>query len=344
MLSFKKQFHYLAIVSLLLLFSCQSEVEEQVYSTKETITKSSPLTSYLQRVAMVKTVEDNLIDKSSYCTIKLPYKVTVNNASIWINSTADYQKVLDNINAYSNDNDIVKITFPVTMIYYNYVEKIINSQPEFELLLSYWTAEPDLLSKINCLNINYPLAINIYNTANQIASTVQITTDASFFSFINNLKESQFIAISYPISITDYNNHLVTIANNSQLENTIINTIENCKDNTNPALDFVNTLTQSPWKISYFYEDSAKTSLYNGYVFVFKKDQSVTATKLGVTISGQWETKINNGVREFRIKFNPDLLHQLDEDWKVFEFNNSQLRFRKEEGSNDNHYLYFEKI
>ena len=134
MLSFKKQFHYLAIVSLLLLFSCQSEVEEQVYSTHETITKSSPLTSYLQRVAMVKTVQDNLIDKSSYCTIKLPYKVTVNNASISINTTADYQKVVDNINAYTNDNDIVKITFPVTMIYYNYVEKVLTSQSDFDSL------------------------------------------------------------------------------------------------------------------------------------------------------------------------------------------------------------------
>jgi hypothetical protein len=344
MLSFKKQCHYLAIVSLLLLFSCQSEVEEQVYSTQETITKSSPLTSYLQRVAMVKTVQDNLIDKSSYCTIKLPYKVTVNNASISINTTADYQKVVDNINAYTNDNDIVKITFPVTMIYYNYVEKVLTSQSDFDSLLYYWADEPDLLSKINCLNINYPLAINIYNTANQIASTVQITSDASFFSFINNLKESQFIAISYPISITDYNNHLVTIANNSQLENAIKNAIDNCKDSTNPSLDFINTLTQASWKISYFYEDSVKTSLYNGYVFVFKNDKSVTATKLGVTINGQWETKTDNGVREFRIKFNPDLLHQLDEDWDVFEFNNSQFRFRKEEGSNDNHYLYFEKI
>jgi hypothetical protein len=344
MLIFKRQLNYFAIASLFLLFACQSEVDEQVYSTKETITMSSPLTSYLQRIAMVRTVQDNIIDKSSYCTIKLPYKVTVNNVMIWINTAADYQKVLDNVNAYSNDNDIVKITFPVTMIYYNYYEKVISSQSDFESLLSYWAAEPDLLSRINCLTINYPIAINIYNSTNQIASTVQITSDSSFFSFIKNLKESQFIAVSYPISVTDYNNHLVTIANNSQLENAIKNAIDNCKDNINPALDFTNTLTQGSWKISYFFDDFAKTSLYNGYEFVFKKDQTVIASKLGITVPGHWETKINNGVREFKVSFSPDLLHQLDEDWKVFEVNNSQLRLRKEGGSNDNHYLYFEKI
>lgn len=343
MLSFKKQLHYLAIVSLFLLFSCQSEVEEQVYSTQETITKSSPLTSYLQRVAMVKTIQDNMIDESSYCTIKLPYKVTVNNTSISINSTADYQKVLDNINAYSNDNDIVKITFPVTMIYYNYVEKVIASQSDFESLLSYWADEPDLLFKINCLNINYPITINIYNSANQIASSVQIASDQAFFSFINNLKESQFIALSYPISITDNNNQVTSITNNSQLENAIKHAIDTCPENINSTLDFLQILTSNPWKISYFYDDFEKTSLYSGYVFVFKNDQSLTATKSGISVTGHWETKINYGVREFKISFSPDLLHQLDEDWKVFEFNNSQLRFRKEEGSNDNHYLYFEK-
>lgn len=344
MLSFKKQLHYLATVSLFLLFSCQSEVEEQVYSTQETITKSSPLTSYLQRVAMVKTIQDNIIDMSSYCTIKLPYNVTVNNTSISINSTADYQKVLDNINAYFNDNDIVKITFPVTMIYYNYVEKVIASQSDFESLLSYWADEPDLLSKINCLNIKYPITINIYNSANQIASSVQIASDQSFFSFINNLKESQFIALSYPISITDNNNQVTTITNNSQLENAIKHAIDTCPENINSTLDFMQIITGNPWKISYYFHDNEKTSIYNGFTFVFNSNYKVIATKSGISYNGIWSSKVDNGVREFEIKFESDVLKELDEGWKVFEFNNSQLRFRDTEDNNDNDYLYFEKI
>lgn len=66
--------------------------------------------------------------------------------------------------------------------------------------------------------------------------------------------------------------------------------------------------------------------------------------KTDTYVTGQWSTKIDNGIREFKLSFSPDLLHQLDEDWKLFEFNNSQLRFRKEEGSNDNNYFYFEKV
>lgn len=337
----KNYFRFLAILSLFLLFSCQSEIAEQLYNKQETITKSTPLTTYLQRVAMVNTVDDNLIDKSSYFTIKLPYKVTVDNTSIAINSTSDYQKVQDKINI--NSNAVVKITFPVSIIFYDYTEKVINSQSEFDSLLAYWNSKPDLLTKINCLNITYPITINIYNSANQIASSALISTNQSLFIFINNLLDSQYVALSYPIKITDNNNQETSISTNSQLENAIQYAIRNCATNNNPSLGFNDVLTANSWKISYYYDEKEKTQSYNGYVFVFNSDKSVTATKSGITTTGQWSTKTDNGIREFKLSFSPDLLHQLDEDWKLFEFNSSQLRFRKEEGSNDNHYLYFEK-
>ena len=90
---------YLSLVIILFLVSCQSEMDEQTNNAHGTITGVSPLTSYLQRVAMVPTVQDNIIDGSSYCTIKLPYTVTVNSQQIALSTTANYQKVLDNINA-----------------------------------------------------------------------------------------------------------------------------------------------------------------------------------------------------------------------------------------------------
>lgn len=331
------------VVFFSLFFSCQSEISEQKYNTQETITKTSPLTSYLKRVSMVKTVDDNLIDKSSYCTVKLPYTVTVNNVNININSTADYQKISDNINVNSNDDDDVKINFPVTMIYYNYIERYIENEYDFNSLLAYWNAEPDLLFKINCLNINYPIIINSYNSANQIASSIEISNDNSFFDFINNLKDNQFIALNYPISISDNSNNKTIISNNSEFENAIKYAIDNCQNNSNTSLDFIDTITKNSWVISYFYNDNDKTILYGGYIFVFKNDNTLTATNSGILVDGRWETKINNGVREFKISFSSDnLLHQLDEGWKLFEFNNSHLLFRKEE-SNNNHYLYFEK-
>jgi hypothetical protein len=332
---------YLSIVSFLFFLSCQSEMEEQDYNTQETVTKVSPLASYLQRVAMVKTVQDNVIDGSTYCTIKLPYTVTVNNEQIAVNTTADYQKVVANINANSNDNDIVKIDFPVTMIYYNYYEKNIPNEADFNSLIDYWNLHPDLLSKINGLNINYPITINIYNSANQIASSESIISDQAFFYFIKNLNASQYISLSYPISIVDYNNQTRSITNNLDFENAIKYAIDYCPENNIVALDFVETITKGSWGIPYFFDDSEKTASYSGYSFVFKSDKSVVATKDAISETGQWESKEQNGVRELKIDFKTELLSKLNNNWKLFEFNNSQIRLR--DVSNTTNYLYFEK-
>ncbi|MCD0472288.1 hypothetical protein [Flavobacterium sp. JAS] len=338
MLPLKK---YLSLIVFLFLLSCQSEMDEQGSNTQGTITSVSPLTSYLQRVAMVKTVQDNVIDGSSYCTIKLPYTVTVNNTQIAVNTTADYQKVADNINANTYDDDVVKINFPVTMVYYNYIEKNIPNEADFNSLIDYWNLYPDLLSKINGLNINYPITINIYNSANQIASSVSIISDQAFFNFIKNLSASQYISLKYPISIADYNNQTKSITSNLEFENAIKYAIDSCPENNIVSLDFTAAITNGSWGIPYYFDDSEKTSSYSGYSFVFKSDKSVVATKGAITETGQWDSTIQYGVRELQLTFSSELLGKLNSNWKLFEFNNSQIRLRNVSNTTD--YLYFEK-
>lgn len=332
---------YLAVLAVLFLVSCQSDMDEQNNNSQGTITNVSPLTTYLQRVAMVQTVQDNIIDGSTYCTIKLPYSVTVNNTQIAINTTADYQKVIDNINESTTDDDIVKISFPVVMVYYNYIEKNIPNEADFDSLINYWNLYPDLLSKINGLNINYPITINSYNSANQIASSTTITSDQAFFNFIKNLNSSQYISLQYPISVVDYNNQTKSIANNSDFENAIKYAIDYCPENNIVSLDFVNTITQGSWEIPYFFDDSEKTASYSGYSFTFKSDKSVVATKGAVSETGTWESTVLNNVRELKLTFSTELLSKLNNNWKLFEFNNSQIRLRDVSNSTD--YLYFEK-
>ena len=333
---------YLSIaVFFFLLFSCQSEMEEENNNSQGTISTVSPLTTYLQRVAMVKTVQDNMIDGSSYCTIKLPYTITVNNEQIAVNTTADYQKVLDNINASNYDDDIVKIDFPVTMVYYNYIEKLIPNQADFDTLIDYWNLYPDLLSKINGLNINYPITINSYNSTNQTASSQSIVSDQAFFNFIKNLNENQYISLKYPITIVDYNNQIKSISNNTEFENAIKYAIDYCPENNLVTLDFVAAITKGSWEIPYFYDGAVNTSNYSGYTFIFQTDKSVIANKTGVSETGQWESSIQNGVREVKISFNSGVLSKLNLNWKLFEFNNSQIRLR-DVGATTN-YLYFQK-
>jgi hypothetical protein len=341
-----KNFINIFCVSLLIvvLFSaCQSESVVEIYSTRETITKTTPLSTYIQRVAMQSTSQDNIIDGTNCFMIKFPYKVTVNYIQIAINSTNDYQLVQTNINANSNDNDKVYLHFPVTVILNNYSEKSFSSQSDFTNFKVECESNSDDFGKINCVTITYPITINVYNTSNQIASASTITDSKMLYNFFENLEDNKFLAISYPITITNSNGQNSSITSNSQFEDYIKNVIDTCPENTGSTLDFMQVITSNPWKISYYFHDSVKTSFYEGYSFVFNSNYKVIATKSGVSYTGSWSSKVDNGVREFEIKFESDVLKELDEGWKVFEFNNSQLRFRDTKDNNDTDYLYFEK-
>lgn len=334
----------IAFIFIGLFASCQTESEVETYSTRETITKTTPLSTYIVRVAMQTTSRDNIIDKTSCFMIKFPYVISVNNAQITINSSSDYQLVQANINAYLSDNDIVYIHYPVTVLLNDYSEKSIANQMAFNNLIADCQANLNNFGKINCVTINFPIIINVYDSSNQIASTSVINSNQLLFNFFENLEENKFIAINYPITITNSNGQNIIITTNSQLEDVIKSAVDTCPENTITPLDFFQIITSTPWKISYYFHDSEKTSGYHGFTFVFNSNYKVVATKSGISYNGTWSTKVNNGVREFQLKFESDFLKKLDEGWKVFEFNISQLRFRHTEDNNDNDYLYFEKI
>jgi hypothetical protein len=183
----------------------------------------------------------------------------------------------------------------------------------------------------------------VYNSSNQIASTSTITNNQMLYDFFGNLEDNKFVAISYPINITDSNGQNKSITSNSQFEDVIKNALDTCKDNTSTPLDFMQVITSNSWKISYYFHNSATTSVYDGFTFVFSSNYKIVATKAGVSYNGTWSTKVDNGVREFEIKFDSNPLENLDEGWKVLEFNATQLRFRKNDDTNDTDYLYFEK-
>lgn len=341
-MNFKK---YFGVLMLLGFFTaCQTSSVQEVHSTLETIEKTTPLTNDVLRVAMQNTSQDNIIDNSSCFMIQFPYVISVDNVQIPINSANDYQLVVTTINASSNDNDIVSIHFPVTVMFKDYSEKILNNQTDFNNAIQQCKTDSNVFGKIYCVTINYPIAINSYDSNYQIASTVSITDNLSLYNFLANLASNKFISISYPITITDQNGQNVVITSNTQLENAIKNAVDTCSGNTVSKLDFLQTITSNSWKISYYFNDDDRTSYYDGYVFTFKSDNTVVATKSGITYNGTWSSNVANGVGQFGIKFNSDSLGKLDETWNLFEFNSSQLRFSSEDGLNENDYLYFEKI
>lgn len=346
MLSFKSYLRFYMVLSFLLFFSCQSEIAVEQYTNKETILKTSPLTTYVERVAMQNTSQDDMVDGAACFMVKFPYSITVNTVQITLTTNEDYRKVENAIKQSLNDNDIVYFNFPITLVFNNYVVKTVSNQVEFNNQIKYCDEHKGDFLKINCFNFVFPITINSYDSNKQVASSISINDAKSLYNFIHNLVENQFVAFDYPIIINNEKGESITINNNNELEDSIKKTLDNCTTNVNTLLNFEETITTGSWGISYFYDDDENTVLYSGFIFVFKNDKTVTATKLGVTLNGQWETKIDNGNREFKIIFNSEVVHQLDIGWKLFEFNASQIRFRGDfsESGYETDYLYFTKV
>lgn len=336
---------YSAIVSIFL-FSCQSEITQEVYNTQETILKTTPLTAYLERMAMENTTQDDVVDGARCFRVKFPYSLIVNSTKITLKTKSDFQVVANIKNMNMWDDDIVHFQFPITIIYSDYSEKIISNQTDLFNELNYCAGHKDDFLQLNCLSFNFPLKINIYDSYKQLGSSVNLLDNKSLYNFIHSLSGTQLISLEYPLTVKDENNQVTTISDNSQLEDRVMEALGHCSDNNHAPADFIQTLLTGNWKIGYFYEEAERTSLYNGFIFNFKNDHTVIATKSGVNYFGQWESKIENGVNQFKMNFSSDPLHDLEKDWKLFEFNSSQIRFR--EGLNhsglESDYLYFFKI
>lgn len=339
-------------------FSCQTDTSVEQYSTKKTITKTTPLTTYIARIAMQKTKQDNIIDHTDCFMVKFPYVVTVNGVEITIFSAEGYALVENNIALNSDDTDIVDIHFPVSIIFNDYTEKSLDSETDFTNLGGDCDEKLNDLPKINCIDIKYPILIKRYDSNVQTASSVSIKNNEALYFLINNLENNQFIAIEYPISVSDLNGIQLIINDNNQFENIIKDALDNCSENRNTSLDFVEVIRSGAWSISYFYgdddddddesdddDDDEKTNSYIGYQFYFKSDYTVIASKSGSTFSGFWSTKIENGVREFQVNFKEAAFNNLKLNWTLFEFNSTKIHFRVETTNNDaeTQYLYLTK-
>ena len=125
---------YLALVMYFLPTGCQQEII-QPDKTGEAIKRNSPLADLMKRVSMKDGSFDNILDRSSCISIKLPVTVLDEGRHIRIES-------LDS----QNDQSILKEIF----------EKFENEEEELNLLFPLFATLPDHSDTVFYENDDYP--------------------------------------------------------------------------------------------------------------------------------------------------------------------------------------------
>ncbi len=340
----KLLFILLSLLSLVL-FSCQNEEQTITQNTKESITKSSSLATLITRVTQYPTELDNCLDNTSCISIQLPVSIYLNSQSLVINSKTDYITVENIKNAYNTDNDIVYFTFPITIVYKNFKQKIVYSQTELESSITSCIIG-EQFPEIECIDFNYPIALNSYNSDTQISNTISITNDSQLYNFIDSLKENTINSFVYPFSLTNATGQNIVVNNNSDLKIAIENSIGTCDDVIiGPGNELSDIIINGSWFVSYFLDESVdQTAYYNGYNFSFNANGTVIATKNAASINGTWSIITDDNVKKLIMNFDGEVLKELEDDWKVLEFNTLKIRLEHISGGDgDVHYLNFSK-
>lgn len=339
-----KHILHLTLIGLLLM-SCQSEENEVIQDTTQNLSKTSPLTTLLARVTQNPTSKDNVMDNSSCFSVVLPVTVIVNNQNIVVSTSADYQTVQDAIDAFSNDDDIVNFIYPITIQYQNFSTQVLQNSNDLDNALEV-CSEDDGFNEIDCISFNYPIVINVYNANNQLANTITINNNTDLYNFLENLEDNEFVAIQYPISVTDSNGSSITITNNDQLENFIEDSVDDCDDSPSGGVGSTlsSIIVDGTWYVSYYFDDTDETSDYAGYIFTFNANGSSTAQKNAIVINGTWSNYIDSGNEKLELSFTGSTLDELEDDWKVTEYSATQIRLKDVSGGNGGtDYLYLSK-
>ncbi|WP_417365410.1 hypothetical protein [Flavobacterium beibuense] len=205
------------ILITLLLFSCQSEENIVLQDTSGNLISESELVVKMMKIAQNPVSADNIIDSTDCFSVKLPVVVTANGEEITIANETDFTLVEDVFNQSQQDVDEVQVQLPVTVIYADYTDEVINTHQEW---LQAATCN-ESGGNLTCIAFEYPLSVNTFDTVNQIADVVVVDDNMELYGFLNNLSDSVLAAIAYPVVVLSPNGDEITANDNEELLNAI---------------------------------------------------------------------------------------------------------------------------
>lgn len=334
----KTPFKHLSLLILgltLLLSGCREEESVLIEGPQEeTLKANSNVANLLQNTTTKDGSDDNIIDNASCISIELPVTVQVAGLEIIVDDSADFETIEDIFDEFDDDEDVVEIIFPITIILSDFTEVVITDMDELEDFTDDCDGENEFDDDIECADIKYPVMATLFNSSNEIIDTITFSSDQELYEFLDDLDEDDIVNISFPITVILYDGTEVQASNLQMLETILEDAEDDCDeddDNDYNDDDCDNCTTDqlsdvlvacSDWSVDKLERnDQDLEDLYAAYLFNFANDGTLTAESDTDMFTGTWET--NGSGNNITVAINiPNLsdfnaiwnLHEIDQD------------------------------
>jgi len=324
-----------ALVGLFLtMTSCRTEDDVSIDPPAEsTLQANSALTNQIQRVTMNDGSVDNIVYNANCFTIELPITATINGVELTITNIEDYEDLEDILDEFDDDDDTIVIDFPITIIFADYSEVLINSLDQLEDYADDCNDENEFDDDIECLDFVYPITASVFNTNNEVIETLTFTNDYDLYEFIDDIDEDDLIGFEFPISIVIANGNVIVINNFNELDDAIDEYDDDCDEdddydyddddctNCTPSqLESILT-TCSDWHIDELERNNTDLEdNYTDYLFNFFADNTVTVSWSENTANGTWTTSETEN--NITVTFDIPGLDNISDTWILHEIEN----------------------
>ncbi|MBT8206314.1 MAG: hypothetical protein KJO20_13155 [Eudoraea sp.] len=282
--------------------SCRQEESEFIEAPQEESLKAnSNVASLLSKTAMKDGSDDNIIDNASCLSVQLPVTIIANGIEIVVDDPEDFETIEDIFDELEDDQDILEIIFPITIILSDFEEVVINNLSDLANYVASCSGENEFDDDIECADIKYPITASIFNSQNEVIDTVTITDDETLYAFLDELEDTDIVNINFPITVILFDGTEVEASNLNDLETILDNAEDDCdEDDDNDYNDddcdnctseqLTEVLTGcSDWIVDKLERnDQDLEDMYTAYQFNFQNDGTVSAMETTNTYFGTW--------------------------------------------------------
>jgi hypothetical protein len=291
------------LLGLLIVFSsCRSENDLSIDPpTEEALTANSAVALLMMKTASNDGSSDNIIDSANCLSVDLPVTITVNGTTLIINNEDDYQEIEDIIDLFNDDIDSIVLSFPIVVVLEDYSTVTVNSDTELTALASNCAGENDFDDDIECIDFQYPITASVFNINNDVINTITINNDNDMYNFIDDLDQFTAVTINFPIVLVLADGTTQNASTIQELENAIEAAEDTCDedddyDYDDDDCDFCTSndlerifATCTDWEVSELERnDNDLTDNYNGHLFTFNNDGTITVVQGATTWNGTW--------------------------------------------------------